>query len=167
MDSVPAWKGDYTVLRANPERWERHKETVRRRQRERYANDPEFRATHQEASGKAQKAMLRDPDKWSQRMVVRLRSKCRKNGIPFNITAADIEVPENCPVFGTEFIFGGVGGYKAWASPSVDRVIPHLGYVKGNVRVISNRANTIKNNATSAELRRLADYIDSNTLRNG
>ena len=38
------------------------------------------------------------------------------------------------------------------SSPSLDRIIPSLGYVKGNIRVISFRANTLKNNATLSEL---------------
>lgn len=36
--------------------------------------------------------------------------------------------------------------------PSVDRIIPELGYTKGNVRVISNRANLLKNNASIEEI---------------
>lgn len=38
-------------------------------------------------------------------------------------------------------------------SPSIDKVIPELGYVRGNVWVISNKANRIKNNATLEELK--------------
>lgn len=49
-------------------------------------------------------------------------------------------------------------------SPSIDRIIPALGYVKGNVIVVSQRANTIKNNATPEELRRVADFY-SNLMR--
>lgn len=38
-------------------------------------------------------------------------------------------------------------------SPSLDRIVPERGYVAGNLRVISNRANTLKNNATIDEMR--------------
>ena len=37
-------------------------------------------------------------------------------------------------------------------SPSLDRIRLELGYVKGNVRVISGRANLLKNDATIEEL---------------
>jgi hypothetical protein len=37
-------------------------------------------------------------------------------------------------------------------SPSLDRIDPSKGYVKGNVRVISARANLLKNDATVGEL---------------
>jgi len=40
-------------------------------------------------------------------------------------------------------------------SPTLDRIIPELGYVKGNVMFISHRANTIKNNLTLDEMKLL------------
>ena len=44
---------------------------------------------------------------------------------------------------------------KRLSSPSLDKVIPSLGYVKGNIWVISYRANTIKNNCTFEEIEKL------------
>jgi hypothetical protein len=41
-------------------------------------------------------------------------------------------------------------------SPALDRIVPHLGYVPGNVVVVSHRANFIKNNATVDELELIA-----------
>lgn len=37
-------------------------------------------------------------------------------------------------------------------SPTIDRINPKLGYIKGNVWVISNKANRFKNDATLEEL---------------
>jgi len=45
-------------------------------------------------------------------------------------------------------------------SPSVDRIRPELGYVPGNVAVISVKANFIKGNATAAEIRLVAEWLD-------
>lgn len=45
-------------------------------------------------------------------------------------------------------------------SPSLDRMIPALGYVASNVRVISYRANAIKRDATLDELRALVAYVE-------
>ncbi len=45
------------------------------------------------------------------------------------------------------------------ASPSLDRLEPTRGYVKGNVAVISYRANRIKTDATAEELQRVLDWV--------
>ena len=42
------------------------------------------------------------------------------------------------------------------------RINPSLGYIKGNVQILSNRANRLKNNATASELSLIADFMDSN-----
>lgn len=47
-------------------------------------------------------------------------------------------------------------------SPSLDKIQPVLGYIKGNVQVISNRANMIKSNASARELRMIAEYLEEN-----
>jgi hypothetical protein len=43
-------------------------------------------------------------------------------------------------------------------SPSLDRINNNLGYVPGNVIVVSDRANRIKNNATIEELEKIVNY---------
>src|SRR5262249_53413260 len=45
-------------------------------------------------------------------------------------------------------------------SATLDRIIPSKGYVRGNVVVVSWRANHLKNNATPDEIRRLAEWIN-------
>jgi predicted RNA-binding Zn-ribbon protein involved in translation (DUF1610 family) len=91
-------------------------------------------------------------DKDSQRIYLRVKSRAKLKGILFNITAAEIIVPKHCPVLGIELqIRRGRQGYYP-DSPSLDRIDPALGYIIGNVRVISNRANLLKSNATVAEL---------------
>lgn len=47
-------------------------------------------------------------------------------------------------------------------SPSLDRLIPELGYVEENVCWISNKANVMKKNRTPDILRKIADWIDEN-----
>jgi hypothetical protein len=46
-------------------------------------------------------------------------------------------------------------------SPSIDRIDNNGGYTVDNIAVISWRANRLKNNATSDELRQIAEWMDS------
>lgn len=57
---------------------------------------------------------------------------------------SDIIIPETCPMLGIKLEFGFDKQGGNFNSPSLDRIIPELGYTKGNVMVISKRANMIK-----------------------
>lgn len=80
-----------------------------------------------------------------------------KKLIPFTIGRDDIVIPEFCPILGLRLYYG------TWTdnhcSPSLDRIEPRLGYVPGNVRVISNRANILKRDATARELLAVANDV--------
>ena len=96
-------------------------------------------------------------------LLQRIRSKCNKENIPFDLDITDIVIPDVCPVFGIPLRFGGTRGYYSTAtegSPSVDRIDSTGGYVKGNIVIVSWRANRIKGNATAEELRLLADFYN-------
>lgn len=85
-----------------------------------------------------------------KKLLIHIKSKCKQKNIPFDVTINDIQVPSHCPILGIELRFNE-GGAKD-NSPSIDRIVPELGYVKGNVLIISSRANRIKNNATINEM---------------
>lgn len=85
-------------------------------------------------------------------ILVRTKSRAKRLGLPFDLTLDDIVVPDVCPVLGIPLVCGSGGRGGRMDSPSIDRIDPALGYVRGNVRIISNRANTLKNNASLAEL---------------
>jgi hypothetical protein len=80
----------------------------------------------------------------------RVKSRAKHRGILFNIELSDIIIPEFCPVLGIKIICSGEKPRPN--SPSIDRIIPSLGYVRGNIRIISNRANTLKSDATVEEM---------------
>lgn len=86
------------------------------------------------------------------------RCRARKQGIPFDLTAEDIIIPKTCPVFGIPLFHGTKGFHEN--SPSIDKIIPEKGYVKGNVVVISFKANRMKQNATTQELIRLSNFFE-------
>lgn len=84
------------------------------------------------------------------------KSKARKAGIEFSITADDFEPTYFCPLLRSiEFNFSNDGKSRS-SSMSLDRIDPTKGYVKGNVQLISQRANRIKNNATLEEFEEIA-----------
>jgi len=87
-----------------------------------------------------------------KQLYTRIKSRCKKKQIPFNIDVSDLSIPLICPVLSIPIYWVEGGGTNQYNSPSVDRIIPEKGYVKGNVRVISNRANLLKSNATVEEL---------------
>lgn len=86
------------------------------------------------------------------------KQRARHQGLPFDLTLDDILVPEICPILGIPLRTGE--GKASPNSPSLDRVNPCLGYVRGNVIVLSHRANTLKSDATPAELRQVADFLE-------
>ena len=102
---------------------------------------------------KMKERRLKENSNVVKRIHARIKSRAKRNNIPFNLELCDIVVPEYCPVLGIPIYSICGGGTNQDTSPSVDRIDPSGGYVKGNVRVISNRANLLKSNATVEELR--------------
>lgn len=86
-----------------------------------------------------------------------IKTRSARKNIPYNITEKDISIPEVCPVFGIALKWGDK---LSDSTPSVDRMVPSIGYVKGNCKVISMRANRLKNNASLEEMKRLVEYME-------
>ena len=93
-----------------------------------------------------------------RRLWYNAKQRALKAGVPFTITREDIHVPMLCPVFGTPLKVNE-GGVPGPASPSLDRISPEKGYVPGNVAVISNRANSIKSDATSGDIALVSEWL--------
>lgn len=85
------------------------------------------------------------------------RRTAKKRFVPFDLTADDIVIPEKCPVFGRKLDLTRKGPW----SPSLDRIEPKKGYVRGNVIVVSWRANQLKGDATINELQTLANFYSN------
>lgn len=90
-----------------------------------------------------------------------LKHKAKSKNIPFTILESDLSYPEYCPVLGIKLNYSAKN--ISDNSPSIDKIIPELGYIKGNVKIISNRANRIKNDGSYEEHLAVAEYIKSNT----
>lgn len=85
--------------------------------------------------------------------------RAKREGIPFNLDESDIQIPELCPVLGIKLETNPKNSWHWDNSPSLDRLVPELGYIKGNVQVISMRANRIKTDATLEELEALVAWL--------
>jgi len=85
-----------------------------------------------------------------------VRTRATKNNLPFDLTCEYLESiwTDTCPVTGRVFVIGDPKD-----APSLDRLIPEKGYVKGNVAWISRRANTIKNDASLEDLEMIVRWL--------
>lgn len=88
--------------------------------------------------------------------------RAKRQGVPCDITVADIQIPTHCPVLGMPLVVGHKVSQPD--SPTLDKLRPELGYVRGNIMVISHRANTLKNNASCEELTRVLAYMRQHNL---
>lgn len=92
-------------------------------------------------------------------MLTAAKVHARKSDIPFGIDASHLSpFPDVCPALGIPLKYGT--GKRCDNSASLDKFIPELGYTPGNVCIISDLANRIKNNATAAEVRAVADWME-------
>ena len=78
------------------------------------------------------------------------KQRAQDKNLEFNIDISDITLPDICPLL--EIPLDSHYGSAQDNSYSIDRIDSTKGYIKGNVWVISKRANTLKNNATIEEL---------------
>lgn len=97
-------------------------------------------------------------NKPAEHMLRRAYARATKKGLEFSITVEDITpLPEVCPVFGQPLVIGN-GQQHPWAH-SLDRVDNSRGYVKGNVVVMSYKANRLKNDGTAEEHEAIAAWM--------
>jgi hypothetical protein len=148
-DSKEQWRKRYETY--GRDYYQRNKEKILARGRKNYtANGEKYRK-----SGRDRYNSLTF---YPQVIIERCKLRARKQGRPFNITRDDIVIPDVCPVLKIPLQRSYEGKAKA-NSPSVDCIIPELGYVRNNIQVISYKANVMKNNASEDELIKFANWI--------
>jgi hypothetical protein len=86
------------------------------------------------------------------------KSRAKKRGLEFNLTEDDFDIPTHCPVFGFPLELYANKGTKD-NKPSLDRIDSSKGYVKGNIQVLSWRANNLKSDGTIEEFIRLVEFM--------
>lgn len=110
-------------------------------------------------------------DRWRQEnqhdylkyMIRNARARSKKFDIPCTITPDDIDLPTHCPccltVLDVRAERTEKTGHSRTNSPSLDRKIPELGYVAGNVAVLCVRCNGLKSGIDGTMIRFLLEYV--------
>jgi hypothetical protein len=151
----------------NKEAYEQNKEAIAARGKKRYQENKEAIA----ARGKEKYQQ----DRCTMRRVVsdllrHARARARRNNLPFDLTREWLEtmMVSHCPItlqpidwLKEQVVDGKVGPN----SPSIDKIIPELGYVQSNCAIISHRGNLIKSNGSIDEHRRVVQYMAAQQLR--
>ncbi len=99
-------------------------------------------------------------EEYRKRMFEGAARRATANGISFYIGIEDIPIPDRCPVLGIILRPTEPGTGRNNHAPSIERIDSRIGYVRGNVLVVSWRANKIKGDATAEELRKVADWAE-------
>ena len=95
------------------------------------------------------KNKMRDTKELS--ILYRIKRSAAKRGLEFNLDIEDIILSERCPYLDCELTYD-VGHVYCPTQATVDRIDSSKGYIKGNIQIISAKANIMKSNATEEEL---------------
>jgi hypothetical protein len=88
---------------------------------------------------------------YEERILIQARRTAKTKNLEFNLTINDIQIPTHCKYLGIE-LTKILGNGVVWSNCSIDRIDSSKGYTKGNVEIISRKANSMKNMATEQEL---------------
>lgn len=105
--------------------------------------------------------LLATRSKHVKKLMYAAKKRAKAKNLPFDLDIDYLNsiVSFRCPVFRNRLSWGIQKGFATADSPSLDRIIPELGYVKGNVMFISYLANSMKQNATPQQLQQFANWI--------
>ena len=96
-------------------------------------------------------------DKLARKLLKYAKYRAKKYSLDFDLVLADITIPDKCPILGIQLVENPV--HSNSNSPSIDRIDSSKGYLKGNIQVISHKANTMKSNASLEELTLFALWV--------
>ena len=97
-------------------------------------------------------------------MLSNAKIRAKQKGVDFNLTSQYLKkiFPKDnkCPITGLNFEFGYINKEKINKnnSPSLDRIIPNKGYIIGNVMIISDLMNRMKQDSTYEDIEKLYNF---------
>ena len=118
---------------------------------------PEFKKSNRKLP-KKETRQRNDLERIQRQKVTNKRSNALKTGYEWNLDYSDISWPTHCPILGLELDY--FAETRKENSVSFDRVDTNLGYIKGNVHIISWRANRIKNDGSLEEHKKIVCYLE-------
>jgi len=98
------------------------------------------------------------PLSYKKGIITKARKRAKRKGLIFNLELSDIKISKLCPILNIPLEIQKI--IHSDNSPSLDRVDNLLGYEKGNIRIISFWANTIKNNASYSNFEKIFKFYD-------
>lgn len=136
------------VLKKNKENYQEHKEEYLKYKKKYYSlhKDHYLDLNKQDRKNNPEKHLWRAA-----------RKRAKEKNIPFDISIEDINIPDICPILKFPLEVGSMS--ERYNSPSLDRIIPKLGYVKNNIKVISFKANTLKRDGSIEDFEKIIEYI--------
>lgn len=97
-------------------------------------------------------------------LIKSARERAKKKGVPFDLTEAWAKSiwTGRCSITGIEFKLGLNGCGPKTFSPSIDRIVPSLGYVPDNCRFVIWAVNAFKYDGTDEDMYAIAEAILAN-----
>lgn len=101
---------------------------------------------------------------WVRGAANNAKDRARRTGTPYELSKKEVRKAldhcrRKCAYCGKALDFQ-CSLDNRWDAPSLDKVVPRLGYVPSNIVVCCYRCNAVKNDASPQELRALADAIE-------
>ncbi len=122
-----------------------------------YRNEPSVKAADKRRTPKYKESLSNNISHYMNIRYSRLKARCKTRGLIFSLTKKDLYnlwilqngkcYYTNLPMIGS----GYVNNFQAWDSPSVDRLIPSRGYIKGNIVWCISAVNAFKSTLTEKE----------------
>ena len=118
-----------------------------------YNARPEVKERKQQWQEEHKSKSVLTEEQYLKEMLRHAKDRATKAGLPFNLELEDLVIPEKCPILETPISWrNSIRWQHPENVPSIDKIVPDKGYVKGNVCIISMMANTMKQNASIEQL---------------
>lgn len=96
------------------------------------------------------------------RLIKGAKRRAKLKNLEFDLSLEDIKIPKFCPILLIPLYHNEK--VVCSSSPTLDRIDNSKGYIKGNIAVISHKANSHKSDLTLAQSIRLVEYMKGNTI---